>query len=73
MVITAIGKINNGYTDDAANILTNTVLSRVDGCVLRGQPDDNGLGSGIKKDWILNCALQTEIYYPLEETISLLQ
>jgi len=69
----ALEKIEAGEIADAINLLENTVLSRTDGCALRGQPDTNGMGGGIKKDWIENCGAQAEVYPLIVEAIGLLE
>jgi hypothetical protein len=43
-------------------------MTRTDGCVLRGAPDGNGPG----RDWITDCAAQTEVYGQLDEALAAL-
>ena len=43
-------------------------LERTDGCVLRGSPDGNGSG----RDWITDCAVQTEVYGLVNDALAAL-
>jgi hypothetical protein len=40
-------------------------LRRVDGCVLRGQVD----GPGPERDWVVDCAAQESVYWPLRNAL----
>ncbi|MFH0891866.1 MAG: PKD domain-containing protein [Candidatus Falkowbacteria bacterium] len=56
----ALKKIDKGKIDQALNILENRAIARVDGCALRGEPDN--VADDDKKDWIDNCAAQALVY-----------
>ena len=57
----AVKKIQKGKIDKAIKILEKAI-ERTDGCPLRGSPDG---GNGAVRDWITDCAAQTEAYETL--------
>lgn len=67
----ALKKIDNGKYDKALNIMKKRVLARMDGCALRVEPDLIKQ-AGKKKDWIVNCEAQDEVYPLILESIDLL-
>lgn len=63
----AIRSIQNGHYL-VARLSLEAVISRTDGCALRGSPDDHGWG----RDWITSCDDQTGIYNQLEAALNAL-
>lgn len=63
----AVEAINAGDIAAAVDKLQKA-LERTDGCALRGTPDGNGPG----RDWITDCAQQTELYRLLTEALNAL-
>jgi hypothetical protein len=63
----AINSIEHGHYRLALVILERTVLRRMDGCALRGEPDEH---AGV--DTITNCAAQQQVYADVLNAIELL-
>ena len=57
---------------DEAQHKLETALSRTDGCILRGEPDQAGGEPGIKKDFIIDCFDQAVIYPLILEALEAL-
>jgi hypothetical protein len=57
--------------DEAQHKLEQT-LSRTDGCILRGEPDQAGGEPGIKKDFVIDCQDQAVIYPLILEALEAL-
>lgn len=58
----AIDRLQDGNIDLAIDKLEKA-LSRTDGCVLRGEPDEPpGSPPGVERDWITDCDTQERIY-----------
>lgn len=66
-LIEAIEQINCGNLLIAEDKIQKAV-SRTDGCVLRGSPDESGPG----RDWIIDCATQAVIYELLNTALDVL-
>ncbi len=64
----AVALINEGDVAGAISKLKQAI-ERTDGCALRGAPDGNGPG----RDWITDCAAQTEVYTFLTSALTTLQ
>jgi hypothetical protein len=47
-------------------------LKRLDGCVLRGAPDETGAG-GVGIDFVTNCSAQVQLYHLLNSALEALQ
>jgi len=63
----ALNSIDQGRYQPALVILERTVLRRMDGCALRGEPDEH---AGV--DTITNCAAQQQVYADVLNAIGLL-
>ncbi len=63
----AIDAIAAGDVAEAINLIEN-VISRTDGCALRGSPDGNGPG----RDFILDCDAQDQVYPVLVDALAFL-
>jgi len=63
----AIDAIAAGDVAEAINLIEK-VISRTDGCALRGSPDGNGPG----RDFILDCDAQDQVYPVLVDALAFL-
>lgn len=63
----AVVALQDGDTAEAIQKLEKA-LKRTDGCPLRGSPDGNGQG----RDWITDCAAQTDVYNTLSAALAVL-
>ncbi len=63
-------KVDRGWLNWALNILERQLVTRMDGCALRGAPD-LVYSPGIKKDWIINCDAQNQVYPLIQGAIDL--
>ena len=64
----ALNSIGRGHYRPALEILERTVLRRMDGCALRGEPDDR---AGV--DTIITCTAQAQVYPDVLHAIELLR
>ena len=64
----ALDNIAKGKNDLALEILDRTVLRRIDGCALRGEPDEQ---SGV--DTIVTCEAQAQVYPHVFEAVEFLR
>lgn len=46
-----------------------SAIRRIDGCILRGEPDRQGK----ERDWISDCEVQNEVYAGLDAALQALQ
>lgn len=66
----ALNHIRNGRYQQAYNVLNTQILPQIDGCALRGTPDTGGF---FKRDWIMDCTAQQELYPLIKEAAELLE
>ena len=64
----ALNHISLGHYRPALEILERTVLRRMDGCALRGEPDER---AGV--DTIVTCAAQDQVYPDVLHAVELLR
>ena len=57
--------IDLGYYQEALEKLENDILKKIDGCTSNGEPS--------KKDWIIDCESQSQVYSSIVEVIALLR